>query len=151
MKRIVRGNDFYLSIPVQKVVGGERSDFDLTGSEGIQVSLIGEFRRYVLVHTVSGTSTIVARVEGDQIPCGKYGIEVTGSVGGNDWRSYDCGKIEIVECNCRVDDAEDSDGIVVEATAVVMGAVAAIQAAFADGYLTLDFPYAGGTGDEDNG
>lgn len=37
MKRIVRGNDFYLSIPVQKVVGGERSDFDLTGSEGIVV------------------------------------------------------------------------------------------------------------------
>lgn len=151
MKRIVRGNDFYLHIPVIKIVSGEKSDFDLTDNEDVRVSLIGKYNRFTLKHTISGTSTIIARVEGDQLPCEIYGIEVTGKLGGNDWRSYECGQIEIVECNDKVDSDEDSDGIVVETTAVVMGAVAAIQATFADGYLTLDFPNAGGTSDEDNG
>lgn len=124
MKRIVRGNDFYLSIPVQKVVGGERSDFDLTGSEGIQVSLIGEFRRYVLVHTVSGTSTIVARVEGDQIPCGKYAVEVKGVQGGNDWRTAEVQQLQIVEYNHDADtDLGDVvDGEVVSIEGMTVGA-----------------------------
>lgn len=151
MNRIVRGNDFYLHIPVIKIVGGEKSDFDLTGSDDVRVCLIGKYNRFTLTHTLSGTSTIVARVEGDQLPVGTYGIEVTGKLGGNDWRSYECGQLEIVECNDKANVGQDTDGITVEATATVMGTVTAINATFADGYLTLDFPNAEGTSDEDNG
>ena len=44
MKKIVRGNDFTLRVPVRKIVGGEAEKFPLPACEEIEVNLVNAFR-----------------------------------------------------------------------------------------------------------
>lgn len=100
-KRIVKGNDFYIHIPMRKFVDGTREPFSLSSCRGVTVSLVSAYRCYVLDRTISKTddSVIIARVEGDKIPCGVYAVEVRGKLNGDDWRSFEYDKIEIVHNN----------------------------------------------------
>lgn len=49
MKRIVRGNDFTLRVPVMKIVNGEKVAFPLPGCTDIKVNIVNQYRRVLSV------------------------------------------------------------------------------------------------------
>ena len=105
MKRIVRGNDFTMRIPVVKIVDGEKVAFPLPGCTDIVVRLCSAYRRLELAHTIDAKedNVIVVRVEGDRIPLGTYALEVRGKIFGNDWRSNEYEQVAIVDRNADAD------------------------------------------------
>lgn len=128
MKKIVKGNDFSLAIPMARVDGETREALDLTQCTDIAVRLCSAYRRIVLEHSIEGAdkATLVARVEGEQLSLGTYAIEVVGKVNGNDWRTYDCGAIQIVECN---HDADSDLGDIIEGDRIEMDEASVVSAA----------------------
>lgn len=48
MKKIVRGNDFTLRIPVKKIVNGEQVSFPLTDCTDIAVHVVSKYKRTAL-------------------------------------------------------------------------------------------------------
>ena len=133
MKRIVRGNDFTLRVPVMKIVNGERVAFPLPGCTDIKVNIVNQYRRIALSYTidVSEDNVLLARVEGDKVAVGTYALEVKGKIFGNDWRSNEYEQFQIVDNNASGDtvfepqEGEDSvemdTALVVLAPAVEMG------------------------------
>lgn len=105
MKKIVKGNDFIMRIPVMKIVNSEKQAFPLPGCTDIVVRLCSAFRRYELGYTIDAKddNVLLARVEGDKIPCGSYALEVRGKVFGNDWRSNEYEQLVIVDNNEKAD------------------------------------------------
>lgn len=105
MKKIVKGNDFIMRIPVMKIVNGEKQAFPLPGCTDIMVRLCSAFRRYELGYTIDAKddNVLLARVEGDKMPCGSYALEVRGKVFGNDWRSNEYEQLLIVDNNEKAD------------------------------------------------
>ena len=101
MKKIVKGNDFTLKIPVMKSVEGQKVPFPLPACTDVQVRVCNQFKRISLSYEVDveNDNVILARVEGDQIPLGTYAIEVKGKIFGNDWRSNEYPQFEIVARN----------------------------------------------------
>lgn len=105
MKKIVKGNDFIMRIPVMKIVDGEKQAFPLPACADIMVRLCSAFRRYELTYTIDAKddNVLLARVEGDKIPCGSYALEVRGKIFGNDWRSNEYEQLIIVDNNEKAD------------------------------------------------
>lgn len=126
MKRIVRGNDFTMRIPVVKIVEGEKVAFPLPGCTDIVVRLCSAFRRHELTYTIDAKedNVIVARVEGDRIPLGTYALEVRGKIFGNDWRSNEYEQVAIVDRNADADtelgETDEGENSVEMDTAVVV-------------------------------
>ena len=126
MKRIVRGNDFTMRIPVAKIVDGEKVAFPLPGCTDIVVRLCSAYRRLELAHTIDAKedNVIVARVEGDRIPLGTYALEVRGKIFGNDWRSNEYEQVAIVDRNADADtelgETDEGEDSVEMDTAVVI-------------------------------
>lgn len=126
MKRIVRGNDFTMRIPVVKIVEGEKVAFPLPGCTDIMVRLCSAYRRLELAYTVDAKedNVIVARVEGDRIPLGTYALEVRGKIFGNDWRSNEYEQVAIVDRNADADtelgETDEGENSVEMDTAVVV-------------------------------
>lgn len=133
MKRIVRGNDFRLRVPVMKIVDGERVAFPLPGCTDIKVNIVNQYRRIALSYTidVSEDNVLLARVEGDKVAVGTYALEVKGKLFGNDWRSNEYEQFQLVDNNASGDtvfeahEGEDSvemdTALVVLAPAVELG------------------------------
>lgn len=133
MKKIVRGNDFTLRIPVMKIVNGEKVAFPLPGCTDVKVNIVNQYRRVALGYTidVSEDNVLLARVEGDKVSIGTYALEVKGKLFGNDWRSNEYEQFQIVDNNAAGDtvfepqEGEDSvemdTAIVVLAPAVELG------------------------------
>lgn len=133
MKKIVRGNDFTLRIPVMKIVNGEKVAFPLPGCTDIKVNIVNQYRRIALSYTidVSEDNVLLARVEGDKVAVGTYALEVKGKLFGNDWRSNEYEQFQIVDNNAAGDtvfephEGEDSvemdTALVVLAPAVELG------------------------------
>lgn len=133
MKRIVRGNDFTLRVPVMKIVNGEKVAFPLPGCTDIKVNIVNQYRRVALGYTidVSEDNVLLARVEGDKVSIGTYALEVKGKLFGNDWRSNEYEQFQIVDNNASGDtvfepqEGEDSvemdTALVVLAPAVELG------------------------------
>lgn len=126
MKRIVRGNDFIMRIPVVKIVEGEKVAFPLPGCTDIVVRLCSAYRRLELAYTIDAKedNVIVARVEGDRIPLGTYALEVRGKIFGNDWRSNEYEQVAIVDRNADADtelgETDEGEDSVEMDTAVVV-------------------------------
>ena len=126
MKRIVRGNDFNMRIPVVKIVDGEKVAFPLPGCTDIVVRLCSAYRRLELAYTIDAKedNVIVARVEGDRIPLGTYALEVRGKIFGNDWRSNEYEQVAIVDRNADADtelgETDEGENSVEMDTAVVV-------------------------------
>ena len=126
MKRIVRGNDFTMRIPVVKIVEGEKVAFPLPGCTDIVVRLCSAYRRLELAYTIDAKedNVIVARVEGDRIPLGTYALEVRGKIFGNDWRSNEYEQMAIVDRNADADtelgETDEGENSVEMDTAVVV-------------------------------
>ena len=125
MKKIVKGNDFTMRIPVVKIVDGEKQAFPLPGCTDIVVRACSAYRRLELAYTVDAKedNVLLARVEGDEIPLGTYALEVRGKIFGNDWRSNEYPQFQIVNENADADtefaEADDGDNSVEMDTAIV--------------------------------
>lgn len=105
MKKIVRGNDFTLRIPVRKMVNGEQVAFPLPACTDIQVNIVNQYRRVSLAYSIDTTedNIILARVEGDAVSVGTYALEIRGKIFGNDWRSKEYEQFAIVDNNASGD------------------------------------------------
>lgn len=104
MKKITKGNDFTMRIPVCKMEGGEQIPYPLPACTDIVVNLVNAFRRRPLSFTidVAHDNIILAKVE-DNLPCATYALEVKGKCLGNDWRSNEYEQIKIVDNNASAD------------------------------------------------
>lgn len=105
MKKIVKGNDFTLRIPVMKMVEGKAKAFPLPACTDVVVQVCNQFKRIPLAFTidVKEDNVLLARVEGDQMSLGTYAIEVKGKIFGNDWRSNEYPQFSIVSNNADAD------------------------------------------------
>lgn len=105
MKKIVRGNDFTLRIPVMRIVDGEQVAFPLPACTDVKVNVTNAYRRVSLPFTIDVTddNVLLARVEGDTIALGTYALEVKGKLFGNDWRSNEYEQFRIVNNNASAD------------------------------------------------
>lgn len=126
MKNIVRGNDFTLRIPVRKMVNGESFAFPLPGCTDVAVNVVNSYRRVSLSYTidVKEDNVLNARVEGDQLACGVYALEVKGKLFGNDWRSNEYEQFGIVDNNAAGDTVfvpqEGEDSVEMDTAMVVL-------------------------------
>ena len=116
MKKIVRGNDFTMRVPVRKIVGGEVEKFPLPACEEVEVNLVNAFRRKRMAHTigVEDDSLLEVRVHSSEMALGAYALEVKGKLFGCSWRSNEYEQIMLVDNNAQGDtvfepyDGEDS-------------------------------------------
>ncbi len=126
MKRIVRGNDFKLRVPVMKIVDGAKVAFPLPGCTDIKVNVVNQYRRIALSYTidVSEDNVLLARVEGDKVAVGTYALEVKGKLFGNDWRSNEYEQFQIVDNNASGDTVfepqEGEDSVEMDTALVVL-------------------------------
>lgn len=126
MKKIVKGNDFTLRIPVMKMVDGQAQAFPLPACTDIVVQVCNQFRRIPLAYEidVKEDNVLLARVEGDQMSLGTYAIEVKGKIFGNDWRSNEYPQFSIVAKNADADtefgETDEGDNSVEMDTAMVI-------------------------------
>lgn len=105
MKKIVRGNDFTLRIPVKKIVNGEQVSFPLTDCTDIAVHVVSQYKRTALPYTIDKESNdvLLADVDGTALSLGTYALEVTGVSEGANWRSYEYEQFAIVDNNASSD------------------------------------------------
>lgn len=126
MKKIVKGNDFTLRIPVMKMVEGQAQAFPLPACTDIMVQVCNQFRRIPLAFEidVKEDNVLLARVEGDKMSIGTYAIEVKGKIFGNDWRSNEYPQFAIVAKNADADtefgETDEGDNSVEMDTALVI-------------------------------
>ena len=126
MKKIVKGNDFTLRIPVMKMVEGQPKAFPLPACTDVVVQVCNQFKRIPLAFEidVKEDNILLARVEGDQMSLGTYAIEVKGKIFGNDWRSNEYPQFSIVANNADADtefgETDEGDNSVEMDTAMVI-------------------------------
>lgn len=126
MKKIVRGNDFTLRVPVRKIVNGEKERFPLPACEEIEVNLVNAFRRRRMAHTigVEDDSLLEVRVQSSQMALGTYALEVKGKLFGCSWRSNEYEQIMLVDNNAQGDTVfepqEGEDSVEMDTAIVVL-------------------------------
>ena len=126
MKKIVRGNDFTLRVPVRKIVGGEKERFPLPACEEIEVNLVNAFRRRRMAHTigVEDDSLLEVRVQSTEMALGAYALEVRGKLFGCSWRSNEYEQIMLVDNNAQGDTVfepqEGEDSVEMDTAVVVL-------------------------------
>lgn len=126
MKKIVKGNDFTLKIPVMKMVEGQAKAFPLPACTDVVVQVCNQFKRIHLAFKidVKEDNVLLARVEGDKMSLGTYAIEVKGKIFGNDWRSNEYPQFAIVANNADADtefgETDEGDNSVEMDTAMVI-------------------------------
>lgn len=126
MKKIVKGNDFTLRIPVAKMVEGQAQAFPLPACTDVVVQVCNQFKRIPLVFEidVKEDNVLLAKVEGDKMSLGTYAIEVKGKIFGNDWRSNEYPQFAIVSNNADADtefgETDEGDNSVEMDTAIVI-------------------------------
>lgn len=97
MIKIVQGNDFYLRVLLTE------ESIDISSAQQIALHLVSSFGKVVeLAPHVIDVHEIKARVEGE-LACGIYGVEITGKLNDDDFRSFEVGQIEIVYTNAQAD------------------------------------------------
>ena len=146
MKKIVRGNDFTLRIPVCKMVNGEQVAFPLPACTDIQVNIVNQYRRVALSYTIDTAedNIILARVEGDAVSVGTYALEVRGKIFGNDWRSKEYEQFAIVDNNASGDTAfngeliEGEDSVEMNTALVILPPTAELTQLITDANTALE-------------
>lgn len=146
MKKIVRGNDFTLRIPVKKIVNGEQVAFPLPACTDIVVNIVNQYRRVALSYAIDTTddNIINARVEGDAVSVGTYALEVRGKIFGNDWRSKEYEQFCIVDNNASGDTAfngeliEGEDSVEMNTALVILPPTAELTQLITDANTALE-------------
>ena len=108
MIKIVRGNDFKLSIPVEQKTGVDSDGkpilqpYDLSKVSNLKVVLKSQYSSHTLSFEVDG-NVITCRVSGN-LPNGVYNIEITGiDENSMNIRSYELSQFKIVDSNQEAD------------------------------------------------
>lgn len=146
MKKIVRGNDFTLRIPVRKIVNGEQVAFPLPACTDIVVNIVNQYRRVALSYTIDTAedNIINARVEGNAVSVGTYALEVRGKIFGNDWRSKEYEQFSIVDNNASGDTAfngeliEGEDSVEMNTALVILPPTAELTQLITDANTALE-------------
>jgi hypothetical protein len=146
MKKIVRGNDFTLRIPVCKIVNGEQVAFPLPACTDIVVNIVNQYRRVALSYTIDTAedNIINARVEGDAVSVGTYALEVRGKIFGNDWRSKEYEQFCIVDNNASGDTAfngeliEGEDSVEMNTALVILPPTAELTQLITDANTAIE-------------
>ena len=146
MKKIVRGNDFTLRIPVCKIVNGEQVAFPLPACTDIQVNIVNQYRRVSLAYSIDTAedNIILARVEGDAVSVGTYALEVRGKIFGNDWRSKEYEQFAIVDNNASGDTAfngeliEGEDSVEMNTALVILPPTAELTQLITDANTAIE-------------
>lgn len=146
MKKIVRGNDFTLRIPVCKIVNGEQVSFPLPVCTDIVVNIVNQYRRVALSYTIdmAEDNIINARVEGDAVSVGTYALEVRGKIFGNDWRSKEYEQFCIVDNNASGDTAfngelvEGEDSVEMNTALVILPPTAELTQLITDANTAIE-------------
>lgn len=146
MKKIVRGNDFTLRIPVCKIVNGEQVAFPLPACTDIVVNIVNQYRRVALSYTIDTAedNIINARVEGDAVSVGTYALEVRGKIFGNDWRSKEYEQFSIVDNNASGDTAfngeliEGEDSVEMNTALVILPPTAELTQLITDANTAIE-------------
>lgn len=146
MKKIVRGNDFTLRIPVCKIVNSEQVAFPLPACTDIGVNIVNQYRRVALSYTIDTAedNIINARVEGDAVSVGTYALEVRGKIFGNDWRSKEYEQFSIVDNNASGDTAfngeliEGEDSVEMNTALVILPPTAELTQLITDANTALE-------------
>ena len=146
MKKIVRGNDFTLRIPVKKIVNGEQVAFPLPACTDIVVNIVNQYRRVNLTYSIDTAedNIINARVEGDVVSVGTYALEVRGKIFGNDWRSKEYEQFAIVDNNASGDTAfngeliEGEDSVEMNTALVILPPTAELTQLITDANTALE-------------
>lgn len=146
MKKIVRGNDFTLRIPVKKIVNGEQVAFPLPACTDIVVNIVNQYRRVALSYTIDTAedNIINACVEGDAVSVGTYALEVRGKIFGNDWRSKEYEQFSIVDNNASGDTAfngeliEGEDSVEMNTALVILPPTAELTQLITDANTALE-------------
>lgn len=137
MKKIVRGNDFMLQVPVRRIVNGEKESFPLPACEEIEVNLVNAFRRRRMAHTigVEDDSLLEVSVHSSEMGLGAYALEVKGKLFGRSWRSNEYEQIMLVDNNASGDTEfgetdEGEDSVEMDTAVVVLAPVTVIDGNF---------------------
>ena len=137
MKKIVRGNDFTLRVPVRSIVNGEKESFPLPACEEIEVNLVNAFRRRRMAHTigVEDDSLLEVSVHSSEMALGAYALEVKGKLFGRSWRSNEYEQIMLVDNNASGDTEfgetdEGEDSVEMDTAIVVLAPVTVIDGNF---------------------
>lgn len=146
MKKIVRGNDFTLRIPVKKIVNGEQVAFPLPACTDIVVNIVNQYRRVALSYTIDTAEDNIlnARIEGDAVSVGTYAIEVRGKIFGNDWRSKEYEQFAIVDNNASGDTAfngeliEGEDSVEMNTALVILPPTAELTQLITDANTAIE-------------
>lgn len=146
MKKIVRGNDFTLRIPVCKIVNGEQVAFPLPACTDIVVNIVNQYRRVNLAYSIDTAedNIINARVEGDAVSVGTYALEIRGKIFGNDWRSKEYEQFCIVDNNASGDTAfngeliEGEDSVEMNTALVILPPSAELTQLITDANTALE-------------
>lgn len=125
MKKIVRGNDFTLKIPVMKSTSEGKVPYPLPACTELQVRMCNGLMREALPISIDSEQdhVILAQVRGN-LPLGRYAIEVSGESFGKSWHSEEYPQIELVRYNADADlefgTTDEGDDSVEMDTAVVI-------------------------------
>lgn len=146
MKKIVRGNDFTLRMPVCKIVNGEQVAFPLPACTDIVVNIVNQYRRVNLAYSIDTAedNIINARVEGDAVSVGTYALELRGKIFGNDWRSKEYEQFSIVDNNASGDTAfngeliEGEDSVEMNTALVILPPTAELTQLITDANTALE-------------
>ena len=137
MKKIVRGNDFMLRVPVRRIVNGEKERFPLPACEEIEVNLVNAFRRRKMEYTigVEDDSLLEMSVHSSEMALGAYALEVKGKLFGCSWRSNEYEQIMLVDNNASGDTEfgetdEGEDSVEMDTAIVVLAPVTVIDGNF---------------------
>ena len=101
MIKIVRGNDFNIKLLVDEVTGkNEQGEFvtvpfDLSGASFVNVVVKSRLRSLNFPFEID-KNTVTVHINGREIPCGDYAVEITGYVNRN-FRSFKHFQFGIVE------------------------------------------------------
>lgn len=137
MKKIVRGNDFMLRVPVRRIVNGEKERFPLPACEEIEVNLVNAFRRRKMEYTigVEDDSLLEVSVHSSGMALGAYALEVKGKLFGCSWRSNEYEQLQLVDNNASGDTEfgetdEGEDSVEMDTAIVVLAPVTVIDGNF---------------------
>lgn len=137
MKKIVRGNDFMLRVPVRRIVSGEKERFPLPACEEIEVNLVNAFRRRKMEYTigVEDDSLLEVSVHSSEMALGAYALEVKGKLFGCSWRSNEYEQLQLVDNNASGDTEfsetdEGEDSVEMDTAIVVLAPVTVIDGNF---------------------
>ena len=134
MKKIVRGNDFTLRVPVRRIVNGEKQRFPLPACEEIEVNLVNAFRRRKMEYTigVEDDSLLEVSVHSSEMALGSYALEVKGKLFGSSWRSNEYEQLQLVDNNASGDTEfgetdEGEDSVEMDTAIIVLAPVIVID------------------------